>query len=137
MTATDPIRIEIGEHLVRHSAVHQARFWAELAKLPELTGAPASESLERGLYWSFEYRHAVEDLRTALEYGAYDAYERFVCRNHQVGIVHTNVAFPVSDTVAGFEVVIPPSGKAPLWNFRERAMQITAVFRSAQPFAGD
>jgi hypothetical protein len=69
MSATGPTRIEVAEFLVHHSALHQERFWEELSKLPELAGKPPEETLERGLLWNFEFKHAIEDLRSALEYG--------------------------------------------------------------------
>lgn len=139
MSATDPTRIEVAESLIHHSALHQLRFWDELSKLPELTAAPLGEAMERGLFWNFEFKHAIEDLRSALEYGAYDAYERFVCTNHQLGSVHTHVSFPVAKDQTEFQKKLTPTKDYPGWKFRGRGAQITKVFLSAQPFsaAGD
>lgn len=135
MSAYDPNRLEVAEFLVKHAGVHQQRFWSELAKLAQLAAMPLIQAMESGLFWNFEFRHAIEDLRSALEYGAYDAYERFVCANHQLGSVHTNVNFPVSDSQADFQKKMSPTGKGSVWKFRSRGAQIEAVFLSAQPFA--
>jgi hypothetical protein len=97
--------------------------------------APGGHTIEAQLSWNFEYMHAIEDLRSALEYGAYDAYERFVCSNHQPTTVHWNVSFPVAASPAAFQEIMTPIKKARVWNFRERGAMITDVFRSAQPFS--
>jgi hypothetical protein len=47
MSATDPTRIEAAESLVHHSALHQLRFWDELAKLPELAASPPGSQSNR------------------------------------------------------------------------------------------
>ena len=135
MSASDPTRIEVAEALVRHSALHQQRFWGDLAKLPEVIALASEERMERGLFWNFEFAHAIEDLRSALEYGAYDAYERFVCSNHQAGTVHRAVTFPLSDSQATFQSTMSLTGKNPIWKFRDRGARIEAVFLSAQPFS--
>lgn len=134
MSATDPTRIEIAGILVRHSAVHQAQFWAELRRLPEVAALSPDQAMERGLFWSFELRHAIEDLRSALEYAAYDAYERFVCIGHQPTWVHRYVTFPIAGSLAAFTKKMSPTAKNEPWSFRDRGPKIEAVFASAQPF---
>jgi hypothetical protein len=135
MSATDPTRLEVSECLVLHSVRHQKEVWSELAKLRELLTMPGGIPMERGLHWNFEFRHAVEDLRSALEYGAYDAYERFVCSSHPAGSVHRGVHFPVADSPTEFTGNMSTTKKDPVWTFRERGTAIEGVFLSAQPFS--
>lgn len=135
MSATDPTRIEVAECLVVHSARHQKEVRSEIAGLRELLTASGGISMEKGLHWNFEFRHAVEDLRSALEYGAYDAYENLVCASHPPGTEHRDVHFPVVDSEPEFKGIMSITGKKPVWTFHDHGADIEAIFLSAQPFS--
>lgn len=52
-----------------------------------------------GLLWEIELKHCLEDLRSALDYCAYEVYERICCEEPSAPRphVHMNVRFPIPD----------------------------------------
>lgn len=136
-------RIQVAEALVRHARWHvehvdsslPAGFWVlrELRESGQLE-VVAVERRERpveggeAIYWNFEIRHAIDDLRSALEYCAADAFAR---SSGEGTPGYDNVAFPVCQSQTDFDGWI--KGRLP--RLRQVYPKVVDVMQTAQPYA--
>lgn len=108
-----PTRIDMAAALVQHSGTHQRKLEEHLPYLTVVGPGPNPGEVEVGEFpnttplqpneemdWSLEVRHAIDDLGTALDYCAYEAFSR---SSGEGAKGWKEVYFPVSPTSGQFQ----------------------------------
>ena len=141
----DPTRIDMARELIRHADTHRktmTTFVPQYELVPDgvfhrlvIHPPMATPVNPSGLDFNLEARHLIDDLRSALEFCAYDAHERF-CQpsGAPAPAYYRNVNFPVvrkDQGPADFDRVLD---KEELGDLRTRRPDAVDVIRRAQHF---